>query len=459
MSIKPMHQTGAFVLKESVVLVRSRVSCNVQRHGWTLRSRLQVMGRAVRQPPNDRSGGMRHVRICIPYLVAALVGCSSKVSDDMAPYTIVDSAGVRIVESHLPTWGAAGRQIDPEPTLRIGQVEGEEAYEFGSLRDGALLTNGHIAVSDGLANQVRIFDSAGRHLSTLGKAGDGPGEFRGLSSIWEYRGDSIAAFDGRLQRTSVFSRSSGLFRTVQNPSRAGFAVLGLVRDGPFILVGRGLSRSESLQGTGWDSAEVVALDLSGSSSEVILRLPVNEVYYAPSGLRERVTAHGVSLEAIADDGFYWATSDRYEITYYDAAGTVRRILRRHVQPVAIDESMKAEYEAAVLAEARQHLGGEAARIFVRNLENAQYAETLPLFGSAFVDRDQRLWVSEWAWPALTDPPPPLRWSVFSADGHWLGDLEAPDRLRIVDSRGDIVLGIWRDDFDVQYVQLHQIISH
>ena len=42
-------------------------------------------------------------------------------------------------------------------------------------------------------------------------------------------------------------------------------------------------------------------------------------------------------------------------------------------------------------------------------------------------------------------------------GAW-GDLEAPDRLRIVDSRGDTVLGIWSDEFDVHYVQLHRITT-
>lgn len=376
----------------------------------------------------------------------------------MAAYSVVDSAGIRIVESHLPTWGEAGRRIYPEPILRIGQVEGEEPYEFGRLTDGVLLTDGHIAVSDGLANQVRIFDSTGRHQSTLGQAGDGPGEFRRLSSVWEYGGDSIATFDYRLQRTSVFSRTSGLSRTVQNPLQANFTVLGFLRDGPFILVGGGSSRSEAPPGTRWDSTDVVALDLSGSSSEVIIRLPVRELYYGPSG-QERLTARGVSLEATADDGFYWATSDRYEITYYDTAGTVRRILRRPVQPLAIDKSMKAEYEAAVLSDARLRLGEEAARSLVGRFLNGLYAETLPLFGLAFVDSDQRLWVSEWVWPAISVAPPPRRWSVFSADGHWLGDLEAPDRLRIVDSRGDIVLGIWRDDLDVQYVQLHQIIGH
>ncbi len=44
---KPMHQTGAIVLKECIVFVRSRVSCDGPHHGRSMQSRLQVMGGAV----------------------------------------------------------------------------------------------------------------------------------------------------------------------------------------------------------------------------------------------------------------------------------------------------------------------------------------------------------------------------------------------------------------------------
>ena len=51
MSIKPMHQTGAVVLKECIVFVPSQIPCNVWHPGRSLTSRLQVMGRSVR--PHD----------------------------------------------------------------------------------------------------------------------------------------------------------------------------------------------------------------------------------------------------------------------------------------------------------------------------------------------------------------------------------------------------------------------
>ena len=49
MSIKPMHLSGAVVLKEFIVLVLSLVPCNVRHSGRSLRGRLQVMGRSVRR--------------------------------------------------------------------------------------------------------------------------------------------------------------------------------------------------------------------------------------------------------------------------------------------------------------------------------------------------------------------------------------------------------------------------
>ncbi len=46
---KPMHQTGALVLEELILFVRPLVPGVGQLAGRPLRSRLQVMGKSVRQ--------------------------------------------------------------------------------------------------------------------------------------------------------------------------------------------------------------------------------------------------------------------------------------------------------------------------------------------------------------------------------------------------------------------------
>ncbi len=160
--------------------------------------------------------------------------------------------------------------------------------------------------------------------------------------------------------------------------------------------------------------------------------------------------------AVADDGFYWGTSDRYEIAFYDGRGELRRILRRPVEPRPVTDALVEEYRAAFLESVREREGEGALPRYRRSLEETTYGNNVPLFRTSFVDGNRRLWVSEWSMPYRNDPP--RRWSVFAEDGIWLGDVEAPADVSLRDARNDVVLGIRTDELGVQYVQLHRLVE-
>lgn len=151
------------------------------------------------------------------------------------------------------------------------------------------------------------------------------------------------------------------------------------------------------------------------------------------------------------------TPDRYEITLFDAAGVKRRILRRPIEPRPVEQAEVDRHIEALLENVRQREGDAAVPSSRRRYEEtSHFGERVPLFGIAFVDRDQRLWVSGPGWP---DAEAGLRaWTVFSPKGLLLCELEAPPRLRIVDSRDDLVLGIWTDELDVPHIQVHRIVA-
>lgn len=63
------------------------------------------------------------------------------------------------------------------PDLSIGSEDDEGPYMFGRVGGITATANGTIYVSDWAENNIRSFDSRGRHIATFGRRGCGPGEF------------------------------------------------------------------------------------------------------------------------------------------------------------------------------------------------------------------------------------------------------------------------------------------
>lgn len=394
------------------------------------------------------------MRAAIVACTLAAVACGGDSTGGNATYSVTDSAGVEIVESAAPAWADATQRIEPQPELRIGREE-DGPYQFAFVPFATLLDDGRIVVAELTAQELRIFDDAGRHLRTLGGSGEGPGEFAGLAGAYAYRGDSIAAVDQRLRRTTIFPPADGAPRTITHAFEGNYTGFGLIADSLLLLYSPGGSYRPDLEpGLQWVHTDILAMSLADGSAQSIARLPDRERLVAGDGNAPMPQPLRYAIQAAADGGFYWATPDRYDIGFYDANGTLRRIIRRPVQPRAVEQSMIDAYIETSLERVRSAQGEDAVVRARQSLAEDQYGDEVPLFMSAFVDRDQRLWVSESEWPSDARP---RRWSVFAPDGYWLGDIDAPDRVHILDSRGELVLGVWRDEFDVPHLQLHRLV--
>lgn len=389
-------------------------------------------------------------------LVSFLVACGGEGVPDSPGYTVVDSAGVEIVESHHPEWEEGDVRIDSLPSIRVGSEE-EGPYQFGFLVQALFSENGNIVVPELISQEIRLFDPAGHHLRTLGGPGEGPGEFRRLTSVFRYRGDSLVAFDGQLFRTTIFPSSGDGSRTIINRVEGNFAGFGVLGDGRFMLYSPGGSYHPELPpGLQWVPTDIIAVDPGDGAWQTIATLPGRQQLVEPDGNTGRVIPPLYSVQAVAESGVLWATPDRYEIGRYDGEGDLRQIMRRPIHPAPVDQSMIEEWIEANLDQVRRREGEAAIPRYRSMYEDAQIGEHVPLFGNAFIDADGRLWISGPTWPSLGGPP--RHWSVFSDRGFWLGDLKAPERVRIVDSRGDLVLGIWLDELDVPHVQVHRLVG-
>ena len=101
------------------------------------------------------------------------------------------------------------------------------------------MNDGTIAVPEYISQEIRVFDTTGRHLKTFGGSGEGPGEFQRLSGVYRFLGDSLAAFDGQLFRTTIFPLKSGNPRTILNRVEGNYLGFGVLGDGQFLLYSPG----------------------------------------------------------------------------------------------------------------------------------------------------------------------------------------------------------------------------
>ncbi len=163
--------------------------------------------------------------------------------------------------------------------------------------------------------------------------------------------------------------------------------------------------------------------------------------------------------AVYDDGFYVASNDTYTIERYDLTGNLKALVRKDYELVQPTEAMIEGVLATVLGDSpspgMRRLADEA-------MEMAPH-ETIPAFGNAtsmtggphvVVDDVANLWVLEI--DPFGDSPP--RWSIFNPEGFLFGTLVFPRSFRPTDIGDDYVLGVWRDELDVEYVQLYTLIK-
>lgn len=81
---------------------------------------------------------------------------------------------------------------------------------------------------------------------------------------------------------------------------------------------------------------------------------------------------------------------------------------------------------------------------------------MPLFSIPFGDSEGRVWLPSYR-PGGSRAGIP-DYTVISADGEWLGTVEAPPRFRVLDVAGGLVLGVQLDDMDVENVVVYEMVG-
>jgi len=389
-------------------------------------------------------------RRVLPLATASILLSGCAPGDSSSQTAVVrDSAGVLIAEN--PSDAAGEEWILPSPpVLEIGRGEGQGPGSdlFGAISHAIRLSNGHIAVADRHAQEIRVFDDAGDHVLTLGRPGEGPGEFTTLWSIAELAGDTIAAIDPFGGRISLFSSAGVFSRSFPIPRLPGASapnVVGWLADGTLLI--ESLTRSPSRDTRDQSTHFLYAVDRHG---EILGTL--GEYPGSPLGRNGLALGFASRAEFAAGGSLAWVgQSGRFELVAHDGTGAVRRIVRLDRDPAAVTQPEIDEAQAAVERSLQGASGPAVERILA-----TEPASHHPVHGTLLADRAGNLWVERYRSHLLADPGP-QEWDIFDAEGRLVGYLATPSDFEITDIGADFVLGFHTDELGVQTVRMYRLV--
>ena len=384
----------------------------------------------------------------------ALLGCGAA---DAEPggFVVRDSAAITLLESAEPAWSAEEAwRVGERPIVDIGSLDGPPEYQLYRVADAARLPDGRIVVANRGSGQLRLFDADGTFLRAIGKEGDGPGEFRGLSAVWPYRADSILAWDSRHIRLTVFGPAGEYGRDLSVALQAGWPeIVGPLPDGSFLLQAGSRAAAGSEGSRQERSMTLLHLSPEGAPLDTLGEFPHNTTVTRSRGNVTMMAPPRFApwtRVAATDSGAWVATGRRPAVDLATTSGLARSV-RWRAQPQPITQDAIEAYEAGLLERAEA-----GARDRLREqLEWGDYAAENAYSRWVELDGEGNLWVMRAPGPLDEGP---YTWLVFSPSGRLLGEVAVPRDFGVQQIGSDWILAVRRDELDVEHVQLLPLVK-
>ncbi|MDE2878103.1 SUMF1/EgtB/PvdO family nonheme iron enzyme [Candidatus Palauibacter soopunensis] len=342
--------------------------------------------------------------------VLAIDACAPGLEEGFGGLSRRDSAGVAISDNEsddAPFAGGAVHLADlmtPDSALT--------ALPWGVVADPGAQ---RVYVADATGARVAVFDGAGAFVEELGRAGEGPGEFRGVSALALAPEGTLVALDARRGVLSRWSRDGEFEGEERLPASywgPGFAVGGGAAADWFATVGSAtadMSMDQTLAvhtPRGAEPVHVVRRELSLMELPCV-SMPAPKVF-APD-----------AVWASRGDTLWFVNGDGFRIDGY-ARGAVFASVRRAAAPaIRVTRAMamaSLSFGPGPYGSLMRQCGVTAGEV----VDATGYEEVLsPIVGFTH-DPAGGLWVSR-----RTDGLIPEVIDVFGAEGGYLGTLDIP----------------------------------
>jgi hypothetical protein len=378
--------------------------------------------------------------------------------------TVADSAGIPVAQN--PEHGIWGPEEawTVEEELSIGSLEGDHTFQFGQIAGVDVDADGNVYVTDAQAQEIRVFDAAGAYLRTVGSPGGGPGELgRGVSGVFVV-GDELVVPDLGNMRVSRFRADGTFIASEQIDLAKGVPLrLDMAAGGRLVAQYRNIVADSTVAPTG---DPIVTLPLAGATPDTLAVLPVGQSFQVQGGqARIRQFEPEPIWDADPDGRLLTGMNDGWRFQIWAPDGSLARIITRpHQRKPFTDRDQQVFKDAMMELFRQQGVPPEAAQAVLAQMEFADY---YPAFVSLALGPLGSVWVQHFRTGdeiAGADGTFDIQdlgsttWSVFDAEGRYLGDVTFPGKYQPIRAIGDRFYGIARDELDVQSLKVYRVVT-
>jgi len=305
--------------------------------------------------------------------------------------------GIRVIKnSKEPLYSEF--KFELEEDLSIGNDE-DENYMFYRATGLALDSQKNIYVLDRRNYRIQKFDNKGKYLKTIGRRGQGPGEFMGPSRFQiESRKENIFVLDFR--SIKIFDKEGNYIRDIHLSKNLS----------DFFLV-----KEESILGRFSTTDEkrrsilvIGVINIKGEMIRKVADFPVD--FPVIDGVIHKAIHGYLSWPFISQldaRTFVYGHSSDYELNIIDNTGSLLYKIRKDVSPQSLTN------------EERDHI----REIFPKEIQNRVPLPSHRPFFSSILSDGERIYVA--AFKSPLEQRKEMKFHIFSKDGYYIYDTALP----------------------------------